>query len=253
MGKVIGVISGKGGVGKTTTAVNIGATLSHNFKKNVIVVDTNVSSSNLSLHVGAHFHPLTLNDALRGDVNVEETIVNHPSGLKVLPASLSVDDLFVNCDNLPGIVNDLKKEHDIVVLDTAPSIGEETLNALKVCDAVVVVTTPHLPSVTDALKTIKLSEKLNVPVLGVVLNMYRKNAPLTIADVEYMTNNKVIATVPYDTVVDTSVMKKVPVVHFKPNSKTSHGFKSIAASLIGVDYKPEKSWFDRIIGWFVEE
>ena len=66
-------------------------------------------------------------------------------------------------------------------------------------------------------------------------------------------NNKVIATVPYDTIVDTSVMKKVPVVHFKPNSKTSHGFKNIAASLIGVDYKAERSLWDRIVGWFVEE
>lgn len=253
MGKVIGVISGKGGVGKTTTAVNIGATLSHNFKKNVVVVDTNVSSSNLSLHVGAHFHPLTLNDALRGEVNIEETIVNHPSGLKVVPASLSVDDLFIDTQNLPEIVNDLKKEHDIVILDTAPSIGTETLNALKVCDAVVVVTTPHLPSVTDALKTIKLSEKLNVPVLGVVLNMYRKNAPLSVADVEYMTNSKVIGIIPYDTDVDTSVMKKVPMVHFRPGAKASHGFKGVAASMIGIDYKPEKNWFDRIVGWFIEE
>ena len=253
MGKVIGVISGKGGVGKTTTSVNIGATLSHNFKKNVVVVDTNVSSSNLSLHVGAHFHPLTLNDALKGEVNVDETIVNHPSGLKVVPASLSVDDLFVNSDNLPEIVNDLKKEHDIVILDTAPSIGAETLNALKVCDAAIVVTTPHLPSVTDALKTIKLSEKMNVPILGVVLNMFRKNAPLTIADVEYMTNHKVIGTIEHDVNVDTSVMKKVPMVHFKPNAKASHGFKGIAANMIGVEYKPEKKWFDKIISWFIEE
>ena len=252
MGIVIGVISGKGGVGKTTSSVNLGAALSHNFKKSVVVVDTNVSSSNLSLHVGAHFHPITLNHVLKGEANIEEAIVNHPSGMKIVPASLSVDDLFMDVTRLPEVISELKEKYDVVVLDTAPGIGSETISSLKTCDGVVIVTTPHLPSVTDALKTVRLAEKLEIPVYGVILNMYRKKAPLTVTDVEYMTNNKVIGVIPYDTNVDDSVMKKVPVVHYKAGSKTSDGFMNVAAKMIGQNYEPSKTFFEKFVNLFVE-
>lgn len=253
MGRVIGVISGKGGVGKTTTAVNLAASLSYDFGKDVVVVDTNVNSSNLSLHVGAHFHPLTINDVLRGEAKIDETLVHHPSGMKVVPASLSVDDLFTEVKKLPDVVNELKAKHELVILDTAPSVSQETVQALRACDAVIVVTTPNLPSVTDALKTIKLAEKLGVQILGVVLNMNKKKAPLTISDVEYMTNHKVLSIIPYDDNVDVSVMKKVPIVHFKPKSKVSQGFKTTAAKILGVDYKPEKNLIEKVLGLFIEE
>lgn len=253
MSRVIGIISGKGGVGKTTTAVNLSATLAHNFKRQIVVVDTNVSSSNLSLHLGTHFHPVTINNVLKGEANIRDTVVTHPSGLKVVPASLSVDDMFVECTRLGEVINDLKTDYEIVVLDTAPSIGHETLNALKVCDEVLIVTTPNLPAVTDALKTIKLAEKLNVKIKGVVVNMYRRDAPLTIKDVEYMCNYPIVGVIPFDDMVEQSVMKKVPIVHFKPNSKASKNFKHVAASLIGVDFMPEKSFFQKVVDFFVEE
>ncbi len=253
MSRVIGVLSGKGGVGKTTTSVNISATLAHNFKRETVVVDTNVSSSNLSLHVGAHFHPLTINNALKGEVSIKEAIVVHPSGMKVVPASLSVDDMFVECTNLPSIINELREENELIILDTAPSIGHETINALKVCDEVLIVTTPDLPSVTDALKTIKLSEKLGIKIAGVVVNMYRRDAPLTIKDVEYMCNYPIIGVVPYDPQVSGSVMKKIPIVHLKPNSKAANNFKKVAAALVGVEFLPEKNFLQKIVGIFMEE
>ncbi|PIO00356.1 hypothetical protein COT72_01465 [archaeon CG10_big_fil_rev_8_21_14_0_10_43_11] len=253
MSRVIGIISGKGGVGKTTTSVNLSATLAHNFKRETVVVDTNVSSSNLSLHVGAHFHPLTINNALRGEVPIAETIVVHPSGMKVVPASLSVDDMFVECTNLPAVINELKADNEFIILDTAPSIGHETLNALKVCDDVIIVTTPDLPAVTDALKTIKLAEKLNVHILGVVVNMYQRGAPLTIKDVEYMLNYPIVGVVPFDTSVNASVMKKVPIVHYKPNSRAAQNFKKVASGLVGVDFLPEKGLFQKLLGIFIEE
>ncbi len=252
MTRVIGVVSGKGGVGKTTTVVNIGAVLSHDFKKNTVVVDTNVSSSNLSLHLGAHFHPITINNVLKGEANVSETIVKHPSGLKIVPASLSVDDLFVDSQNLPQIINELKKDHEIIILDTAPSIGEETLNALKICDEVLIVTNPNLPAVTDALKTIKLAEKLNIPVTGVIVNMFRKDAPLTIKDIEYMCNYKAIGIVYFDRKVDESIMKKIPLVHYDPKSKASKGFKKVSAQLMGAKYEEEKGILEKILNFFLE-
>jgi len=78
MARVIAIISGKGGVGKTTTAVNLGAAL-NKFDKEVIVVDANLSTPNIGIHLGAPMVPVTLNHILRGKANIEDAIYEHSS------------------------------------------------------------------------------------------------------------------------------------------------------------------------------
>ena len=159
MTRVIGVFSGKGGVGKTTTTVNLGAALAYDFGKSVTVLDTNTTSSCLSLHLGMHYAPLTINNVLRNEVKHDDAIEKHGSGMNVIPASIRLQDSFVDLSNLPDIVKSASKDSDIVLLDTAPSIGEETLWSLKSCDEALIVTNPDLPSVVEALKMIKLAQE----------------------------------------------------------------------------------------------
>ena len=90
MVRVIGVISGKGGVGKTTTAVNLAATLNSRFNKNVVVVDCNVTTPHVSLSLGiVHDSLSTLNEVLLGKKEVNDVMHTFAPGFNVIPASLS--------------------------------------------------------------------------------------------------------------------------------------------------------------------
>ena len=92
MTKIITITSGKGGVGKTTTAINLAAAL-NSFGKEVILVDANLSTPNVGLHFGAPIVPITLNHVLNGKAEIADAIYEHASGTKIMPSSLSVKDL----------------------------------------------------------------------------------------------------------------------------------------------------------------
>lgn len=237
MAKVIGVFSGKGGVGKTTTTVNLGAALAYDFGKNVMVMDTNTTSSCLSLHLGMHYAPLTINNVLRNEVKHSDAVEKHGSGMNVIPASIRLQDSFVDLSNLPEIVKSASKGSDIVLLDTAPSIGEETLWSLKSCDEALIVTNPDLPSVVEALKMIKLAQEYEVNVIGLVVNKMKGKHALSLDEISKICNVPIISTIPLDERVDESIKVNVPVVHFKPHSKASLAFKKLASNIIGEEYK----------------
>src|SRR3972149_10622941 len=92
MTRIIGIISGKGGVGKTTTVSNLGTALVDMVKK-VIILDANVTTPNLSLHLGIPFYPITLHDVIKRKAPIEKAIYNHVSGLKIIPASLAASEV----------------------------------------------------------------------------------------------------------------------------------------------------------------
>ena len=89
--RIIGFISVKGGVGKTTSVANLGFILANNFKKKVLVVDGNFSAPNLALHFGFVKPQYTLHDVLDGKVNIRKAIYEHSSGMHLLPSSLISD------------------------------------------------------------------------------------------------------------------------------------------------------------------
>ena len=175
MGKVITVISGKWGVGKTVSAINLAASL-NKFNKNVILVDCNFTTPNTALHLGSPIVPITLNHVLSGKRKVYDAVYQHYSGLKLVASSISLKALKgINLEKLPRALKDLKKISDIIVLDAAAGLGKEALVALENSDDVVVVTNPEMPAVTDALKTIRLAEQLNKNVLGVLVTKVRRD------------------------------------------------------------------------------
>src|SRR3989344_4938157 len=125
MARFIVITSGKGGVGKTTTAVNLAVAM-HDFDEDVALVDINLTTPNVGLHLGAPVVPITLNHVLSGKADLVDSIYEHSSGTKVIPSSLSIKELKkLNERDLLTTAKDLRKISDIVILDSAAGLGEE--------------------------------------------------------------------------------------------------------------------------------
>ncbi|MEM5777408.1 MAG: cell division ATPase MinD [Candidatus Aenigmatarchaeota archaeon] len=241
MTRVIGIVSGKGGVGKTTLVANIGAALATEYKTNVIIVDCNISTSHLGLYLGMYYSPVTLNKVLTGEASIENSIYEHFTGMKIIPASLSLKDLSgVDVFGIKNAIKGLDGKTDLIILDAAPGLGREALATIRASDEVIFVTTPFVPAIMDIVKMKRLVEEMNVKINGIVLNMVKKEKyETTKDDVEKLTEIPVISVIPDDKSVPKSLSAKAPTVVLYPNSPASREFKSLAAMLIGEYYEPK--------------
>lgn len=251
MSEIVGILSGKGGVGKTSLVANLGAALTAEFKRNAVIVDANVGSSHLGLHLGIYEDlPVTMRELLKKNMSVEHALYVHPStGIKIVPAPIA-GGVTASASKLKSITSGLAKEHDVVIVDCPPGLGKEVVAAVSAIDAGIIITTPDFPAVADALKTVRLLERMKKRVIGLVVNRRRgERYELTVPEIESTCGVSVIATIPEDVRVAESMSEGTPVVVLCPYSRASHAFKRLAGRLVGEDYRP-KSLLVRICGAF---
>ena len=156
MTKFIGVASGKGGVGKTTVAINTAMALNH-LGYDVTVLDANLATPHVAMYLGAPIIPITLNNVLKGDNSLAEATYIHQSGLKIIPSSISLDD--IDDFNPRRLSNFLFNQNagDIVVMDLSSGLTGDVAPLLGVLDELIVVVNADMPSITEALKTSTVS------------------------------------------------------------------------------------------------
>ncbi|MEM5829436.1 MAG: cell division ATPase MinD [Candidatus Aenigmatarchaeota archaeon] len=254
MTRTILITSGKGGVGKTTLTSNLASALCL-LGEDVVAIDANLTTPNLGLHLGMHFAPITLHDVLKGESKLKDAIYPHPFGFKVIPASMSVDDLTgIDPTKLYEVVLNLTGKINFILLDSAAGLGRESTSALQATEEVLVITNPNLPSVADALKTIRLAERLEKKIIGVVVNrVRRKDYELTKTEIEEMTGYPVLVQIPEDNNVAKAIFAKMPVVNYSPHSPASIEFKRLACLLTGRPFleKPRFHFtiIERLVNW----
>ncbi|WP_433626159.1 AAA family ATPase [Halomicrococcus sp. NG-SE-24] len=158
-GHVYTVASGKGGVGKTTTAINLGAMLAE-AGADVVVVDTDLGMANIAGFLDFEMDGATLHDVLAGEADVAAAVYEAPGDVDVLPSSTDIQAFAKSeTENLPEVVAALREEYDFVLLDTGAGISYDTMLPLSLADAVLLVTTPDVASVRDTAKTGELTAR----------------------------------------------------------------------------------------------
>jgi septum site-determining protein MinD len=231
-GVALAIASGKGGVGKTTTAVNLGAALVES-GHDVVVVDVDLGMANLGAMVGLAQPEATIHDVLAGRAPLEDAL-HEGGGLTVLPGSTDLDH-FTDADTrtLERVVNTLRSRYDVVLLDVGAGLNRDIAVAIQAADGVLLVTTAELPALTDASKTGELVERLDVPVVGAV---FTGTGGGPFDDVESVatalgTTGKVTVSVPADQHVRECVRKGMPVVFEDEAAPAAVAYRRLASSL----------------------
>lgn len=251
MAKIYGIISGKGGVGKSTSAINIAAAL-NSLGENVIVVDANLSTPNIGLHLGAPIVPVTLNHVLNNKADVSDAIYEHASGLKILPSSISIKELrSIRHEKLVNVTEQLKKLSEYIILDSSAGLGRETESVINAADEIILVTQAEMPAVTDTLKTAKLSEQFNKKIKGFIVTRHRgRKTEMPLSNITDMLDLPLLGVVPEDKNIQKSLALKNPIICTHPKSKASRAYKEIAKKLLSESYvdKEKQSFFSRLLG-----
>lgn len=156
--KVIAVTSGKGGVGKTHTCVNLGLSLVQKGRR-VLLLDADLGLANINIMLG--FKPsATLFDVLNGGASIKDVIVSHESGFDVIPAASGVPELtrLSEQDRMTFIsaVESLGTQYDYMFVDTAAGIGDNVTHFCVAAEQILVVIDREPTSVTDAYALVKL-------------------------------------------------------------------------------------------------
>ena len=238
MTKFIAVISAKGGVGKTTSVINLASALQY-LGVNTLIIDCDLSSPNTTMYLGLPYKTKTINDALLGKLHINETIHTHPCGIKVIPASISHDNIDeYNYEKFDLVLANLA-DFDVVILDTPPGLDKPLVSIVKLSNYVITVSTPDMIALTDTLKTLKLVKSLNKKILGTILNRYdvHDNIDTEPHDVEKFLDSRVVGVIPEDSAVKKSHYLRNPVVYAFPDSESAVGYKKIAAGLLGRKYE----------------
>jgi septum site-determining protein MinD len=226
-------VAGKGGAGKTTTAINLACALG-SYGRHVVLVDANIKSPHVALHLGASSIKNSVHDVLLGMKNMRNSAYSHVSGVHVIPGSLSTEKQeATSSENLKKHLLDLIGTGELAILD-AGNDNIDLHNTLKAADELLVVTTPDLPSVAEALKMVAKAKRLGLTVIGAVVNRIKNtNSEMELKNIEVMLGTPVIAAINEDKAVGDALVMRHPVVYSHPNSNAARDFKVLASKLIG--------------------
>jgi len=238
MGKTIGIISLKGGVGKTSIVSALGGALSRMGQK-VLLIDGNLSSPTLGLHLNIINPEKTFNHVLNRTARIKDAIYSY-GDLDILPASV-FEKIDVNPLKIKDNLKWIKKFYDILILDSSPSLDEETLGVMLASDQILIVTTPDHPTLSTTLKAVKAAKQRGTPISGLIMNkVHKKNFEISLDDIEKTVEIPVLAVIPYDTNFLKALSNMESPALYSPDSEGIEELMKLAAVLTGQKYNRKK-------------
>ncbi|MBL7001061.1 MAG: MinD/ParA family protein [Gammaproteobacteria bacterium] len=241
--RVIAVTSGKGGVGKSNVSVNLAVGLAKEGQK-VLVMDADLGLANIDVLLGLN-PGYNLSHVIRGECSLEETIIEGPAGIKIIPASSgtrSMADL-TPAENA-GIIrafSELTTPIDTLLIDTAAGLADSVVSYIRAAREIIVVVCDEPASITDAYAMIKVMNRdFNVHRFHILANqahsiqqgreLYMKLS--RVADKYLDVTLDFIGSIPYDDYLKKSVQKQKCVIENFPRSPSAMAFQKLAQKVM---------------------
>ena len=260
MGKIISIANQKGGVGKTTTSINLAASLAA-MEHKTLLVDADPQANSTSglgvlkkdikktVYECMTDESLVIDDVLRTGINYLELL---PSGIDLVGAEVEMVDLENRDHRMKNCLSNIRDEYDFIIIDCSPSLGIVTVNSLVSSDSVIIPVQCEyfaLEGLGKLLETIRLIQsKLNknLTIEGILMSMY---------DVRLRLSNQVVEEVQthfkslvFDTIIPRNVKLSeapsfgIPAISYDANCKGSLSYLNLAKELVDKNESIKVSW-----------
>lgn len=250
MSITIAVTNQKGGVGKTTSAINIAACMGHLLKK-VLLIDADPQGNSTSgVGISKEKIKYSFYDCLIGNAKIRETIIKtNFDGLYVCPCNIDLAGAEVELVNVNDreyrfskLISSVKDEFDYIIVDCPPSLGLITINILSGCDSVLIplqceyFALEGLSQLMGTIKKIKSSYNPNLEIEGVILTMYDGRTNLTIqvaGEIKKYFKDKVFKSpVPRSVRLGEAPSYGEPILYYDKHSKCTDAYLDITKDIL---------------------
>ncbi len=258
MAKVISISNQKGGVGKTTTAINLSSGLAKLGYKVLLVDVDHQSNATLSLGINRSDLKYNIADIFKENVIINDVIIHtNCINIDILPSKydlINIEDILINHENkdyiLTNAISAIRDNYDYIIIDCPPSLGVITINALTASDSVIIPVQCEflaLDGLTQLLNLIRLIQKKQkhnnktLTIEGVVLTMLDTRSNIgyeIINEVKTYFNEKVFnSIIPRNVKVSLAPSYGMPVTDYSPRSKGAISYRNLAKEVVILNEK----------------
>ena len=250
MGKIIAIVNQKGGVGKTTTSVNVSAALAEAGKKTLLLDTDPQGNATSGVGIDAGSLENTIYEVLVGACSMEDSVVRSdykdlyicPSGISLAGAEIELVSLEGREYRLKDAIESIAGQYDYILIDCPPSLGLITLNALTAAHSVLIpiqceyYALEGLSQLTNTLRAVKGTFNSSLSIEGVLLTMFDGRTNLSIQVVEEVKNfykDQVYHTViPRNVRLSEAPSFGKPIMEYDASSKGASAYRELAQEII---------------------